>query len=259
MFTFAFMSESNKIKAVVIDDSAQARKLLRLMLLELAPEVQVVSEAENAEDGLRIIEKHQPDAIFLDIEMPGKSGLQLAESLIGKNIKGKVVFTTAYNAHALKAFRLSAIDYILKPIQEEQLVEAVEKLKEDKKNRDNEVRLKALSENLQEDRKDVLCIPFQGGYEYLSLDDIEYFEAEGSYVRIVSTNQKPKIVSKNLKYFENALESTPKFLRSHRSFLVNMDHVTSYFKSEGGNLQLKSGQVIPVSRERKQDVQNYLS
>ncbi len=253
------MSKSTKIKAIIIDDSAQARKLLRLMLMELASDVQVVGEAENAEDGLRTILKLQPDAIFLDIEMPGKSGLQLAESLIGKNIQGKVVFTTAYNAYALKAFRLSAIDYILKPIQEEQLLEAVEKLKEDKKNRDNEVRLKALSENLQEDRNDVLCIPILGGYEYLPVDEIEYMEADGSYVKINCTDQSSKIVSKNLKYFEDALESTPKFLRSHRSFLVNMDHVTSYFKSEGGNLQLKSGQVIPVSRQRKQDVQNYLS
>lgn len=253
------MSESTKIKAVIIDDSVQARKLLRLMLFEFAFDVQVVGEAENAEDGLRMIFKLQPDAIFLDIEMPGKSGLQLAESLIGKNIQGKVVFTTAYNAHALKTFRLSAIDYILKPIQEDQLLEAVEKLKEDKKNRDNEVRLKALSENLQEDRNDVLCIPILGGFEYLPVDEIEYMEADGSYVKINCTDQRSKIVSKNLKYFENALESIPKFLRSHRSFLVNMDHVTSYYKSEGGNLQLKSGQVIPVSRERKQDVQNYLS
>jgi two-component system LytT family response regulator len=253
------MSESNKIKAVVIDDSAQARKLLRLMLLELSPEVQVVSEAENAEDGLRIIEKYQPDAIFLDIEMPGKSGLQLAESLIGKNIKGKVVFTTAYNAYALKAFRLSAIDYILKPIQEEQLVEAVEKLKEDKKNRDNEVKLKALSENLQEDRKDVLCIPIQGGYEYLPLDEIEYLEADGSYVQVICIDKKNKTVSKNLKYFEHALQSSPKFLRTHRSFILNMDHVKSYLKSEGGVLQLKTGKLVPVSRERKQDVQNYFS
>ncbi len=253
------MSEKVEFKAVIIDDSSQARKLLRLMLLELASNVQVVGEAENAEDGLRMILKLQPDAIFLDIEMPGKSGLQLAESLIGKNIQGKVVFTTAYNAYALKAFRLSAIDYILKPIQEDQLEEAVEKLKEDKKNRDNEVRLKALSENLQEDRNNVLCIPIVGGYEYLPVDEIEYMEADGSYVKINCTDQRSKIVSKNLKYFENALESAPKFLRSHRSFLVNMDHVTSYFKSDGGNLQLKSGQVIPVSRERKQDVQNYLS
>jgi two-component system LytT family response regulator len=253
------MSEKVEFKAVIIDDSSQARKLLRLMLLELASNVQVVGEAENAEDGLRMILKLQPDAIFLDIEMPGKSGLQLAESLIGKNIQGKVVFTTAYNAYALKAFRLSAMDYILKPIQEDQLEEAVEKLKEDKKNRDNEVRLKALSENLQEDRNNVLCIPIVGGYEYLPVDEIEYMEADGSYVKINCTDQRSKIVSKNLKYFENALESAPKFLRSHRSFLVNMDHVTSYFKSDGGNLQLKSGQVIPVSRERKQDVQNYLS
>lgn len=252
------MSKSTKIKAIIIDDSAQARKLLRLMLMELASDVQVVGEAENAEDGLRMILKLQPDAIFLDIEMPGKSGLQLAESLIGKNIQGKVVFTTAYNAYALKAFRLSAIDYILKPIQEEQLLEAVEKLKEDKKNRDNEVRLKALSENLQEDRNDVLCIPILGGYEYLPVDEIEYMEADGSYVKIYCVNNRSKTVSKNLKYFESALTDCTNFIRTHRSFLVNLDFVTNYSKSDGGYLTLKRNVQIPISRERKQAIQDIM-
>lgn len=253
------MSKTEIVKAILIDDSAQARKLLRLMLMEHSPEVHVVGEAENAEEGLRLIDKLQPDAIFLDIEMPGKSGLQLAESLIGKNMHAKVVFTTAYNAYALKAFRLSAIDYLLKPIQEDQLLEAVERLKEEKAHRNNELQLKALSTNLKEDRNNVLCVPVQGGFDYLPIDEIEYLEADGSYVKINCTDKRSKTVSKNLKFFENALADSSNFLRSHRSFLVNMDYVTSYLKSDGGNLQLKSGQLIPVSRERKQDVQDYLS
>lgn len=251
------MSDNTTLKAVIIDDSAQARKLLRLMLLELAPEVCVSGEAENAEEGIRLIEKTNPDAVFLDIEMPGKSGLQLAESLVDKMSQVKVVFTTAYNAYAIKAFRLSAIDYLLKPIQEDELIEAVRKLKNEKKYKDNELQLKVLSDNLNEDKNDVLCIPVQGGFDYLRLDEIEYLEADGSYVKIYCTDKRNKTVSKNLKYFENALGDNPNFLRSHRSFLVNMDHVVSYLKSDGGNLQLRSGQLLPVSRERKQEIQDH--
>jgi two-component system LytT family response regulator len=169
-----------------------------------------------------------------------------------------VVFTTAYNTYAIKAFRLSAIDYLLKPIQEDQLIEAVEKLKEEKKNRDNQNRLKALSENLEENKNEVLCVPTQSGFEYIPLDEVEYLEADGSYVQIYCTNNRAKTVSKNLKYFENALADSPNFIRPHRSYLVNISYVTNYSKSDGGYLILKRNVQIPVSRERKQAIQEIL-
>lgn len=252
------MSDKLEYKAIIIDDSLQARKLLRLMLLELASEVKVAGEAANVDDGLQLIEKEQPDAVFLDIEMPGKTGIQLAEILLERNFKGNVVFTTAYNAYAIKAFRLSAIDYLLKPIQEDQLTEAVKKLKEEKKNRDNQSRLNALSENLREERNEVLSIPSQSGFEYLPISEIEYLEADGSYVKIYCINNRSLTVSKNLKYFENALADCTNFIRPHRSFLVNMDYVTNYSKSDGGFLTLKRNVQIPVSRERKQAIQEIL-
>lgn len=252
------MSDKLEYKAVIVDDSSQARKLLKLMLLELAPEVKLVGEAENVDEGLKLIENEQPDAVFLDIEMPGKTGIQLAEILLERNFKGNVVFTTAYNAYAIKAFRLSAIDYLLKPIQEDQLTEAVKKLKEEKKNRDNQSRLNALSENLREERNEVLCIPSQSGFEYLPVSEIEYLEADGSYVKIYCINNRSLTVSKNLKYFENALADCTNFIRPHRSFLVNIDYVTNYSKSDGGFLILKRNVQIPVSRERKQAIQEIL-
>lgn len=190
--------------------------------------------------------------------MPGKTGLQLAEILLERNFTGNIVFTTAYNAHAIKAFRLSAIDYLLKPIQEDQLTEAVEKLKEEKKNRDNENRLRALSENLHQERNEVLCIPTNNGFEYIPVMDIEYLEADGSYVKIYCVNNRSKTVSKNLKYFESALTDCTNFVRTHRSFLVNLDFVTNYSKSDGGYLTLKRNVQIPISRERKQAIQDIL-
>jgi two-component system LytT family response regulator len=169
-----------------------------------------------------------------------------------------VVFTTAYNAYAIRAFRLSAIDYLLKPIQEDQLIEAVEKLREEKMNRENAARLKVLAKNLNEDRNQVLCIPTQAGFDYIQLNDVEYLEADGSYVQIYCTDNRALTVSKNLKYFENALAENKNFVRPHRSYLVNVNFVTGYSKSEGGFLILKNSAQIPVSRERKQAIQNVL-
>jgi len=244
---------SEKIKAIIIDDSAQARKLLRLMLLELASNIKCVGEAENVDDGLKLIEREQPDAVFLDIEMPGKTGLQLAEILLERNFKGNVVFTTAYNSHAIKAFRLSATDYLLKPIQEEQLLEAVTKLHLKQVQIDNEVKLQAITDNLENNQSNVLCLPLQGGNEFIPLDEIVYLEADGSYVRINCSNGRYRLISKNLKYFENILVEVPQFLRTHRSYLVNLRFLAFYSRSESA-LLLKNNVKIPISRERKQKV-----
>lgn len=258
LLQFESMSEKRNIRTVLVDDSPQARKLLKLMLIELAPDFQILGEAEDAEDGLRLIESLNPEVAFLDIEMPGKSGIQLAESLADKGGKTQVVFTTAYNQYAIKAFRLSAIDYLLKPLQEDQLSEAVQKIRDGLDISDRISQLEALKNNFSEDRQDVLCIPMQGGYEYVPLDDIEYLEANGSYVQIYCTNNRCKMVSKNLKYFESALEDVQSFIRPHRSYVVNLKFVTYYSKADGGFLVLKSNVQIPVSRERKQAIQEVL-
>lgn len=245
------------MKAILVDDSPQARKLLRLMLKELAPTVEVIAELEDATEGLRKVKLLQPDVVFLDIEMPGKSGLQMAEELLESGCTSAIVFTTAYNAYAINAFRLSAVDYLLKPIQEDQLEEAIKKLRQMKAQQDNQIKLEALTRNMREPQSKVLCVPTQGGNEYIPLDEIIFLEADGSYVRIVCTNGRDRIVSKNLKYFENALEDAPQFQRTHRSFLVNMDFLYFHSKSDG-NLHLKNGSQIPISRERKQTVLSFL-
>ena len=252
------MSEQLNVSALIIDDSKQARKLLRMMFKDLAPCIYIVGEAENVLEGLNLIEQFQPDAIFLDIEMPDISGLKLAEILIEKQYKGSVVFTTAYNSYAIKAFRLSAIDYLLKPIQEDELIQAIEKIISEKQNQHNETRLILLSENLSEKNNNVLCIPNQNGFEYIPINEIEYLEADGSYVTIYCVNKKSKTVSKNLKYFETALIDFVNFIRPHRSFIVNKDFITNYIKSDGGFLILKSDVEIPIARERKQAIQEFL-
>ncbi len=245
------------MKALLIDDSAQARRLLRLMLLEYGPEISVIGEASNADEGLELTEKLNPDVLFLDIEMPGKSGLQFAQILQKKGIACPIIFTTAYNSYAINAFRLSALDYLLKPIQEDQLIEAIDKLKEQHEIAENLNRLRVLNDNLHEPNS-TLCIPVQGGSEYLPIQEILYLEADGSYVRVKFVNGKEKVVSKNLKYFEFSLEESSFFVRCHRSYLVNMQHLAFHSKSNGGWLKLKNGSEIPISRERKQAVLSFL-
>ena len=146
------MSNTNQIRAIIIDDSFQAVKLLRLMIQELLPNVILLGEAENVAKGFELIESLKPDVLFLDIEMPGKTGIQLAEELIAKNINCQIIFTTAYNSYAIKAFRLSAIDYLLKPIQENQLIEAVQKVEEHLNLKQENERLSVLAKNLSSDK-----------------------------------------------------------------------------------------------------------
>lgn len=245
------MNKNEQIKVIIVDDSPQARKLLRLMLKELAPEIYILAEADNVNSGISAILEHKPDAVFLDIEMPEKSGLQLADELIKQNINCEIIFTTAFNDYAINAFRLSAIDYLLKPINENQLLQAIEKLKEKKKSLTAIDRLKVLSENLNPVANDKLCIPIHNGYEYIPVNEIEYLEADGSYVHIFLFDKKQKTVSKNLKYFDQLLSKFSNFVRVHRSFCININCMSLYSKSGRGTITMKNGRIIDLARDRR--------
>ena len=247
------MTELKKIKAVLVDDSEQARKLLRLMLKELAPDILVAGEAADVSSAVDLIRKLKPDVVFLDIEMPGKSGLQLLDELPRDEVHYEIIFTTAFNDYALKAFRLSAIDYLLKPILEKDLVEALDRLRDRKDQKELKSRLDALTANLNSEKEKVLCIPVMSGYEYLRLDEIEHIEADGSYTKIMCVDSKTKTVSKNLKYFENALLDQERFIRVHRSFLINLDQMRAFSRTGRGTIVMKSGKEIDLARDRRED------
>ena len=245
------MTNNQTIKAIIVDDSPQARKLLRLMLQEFAPDIKIVAEAENGNLGIVAIKSHQPHVVFLDIDMPEKSGIQLAEELVEENIQCQIVFTTASNQYAINAFRLSAIDYLLKPISEQQLLESVEKIRQHVLLKTAKEQLKALSQNLKPTEKQVICIPIQNGYDYINIHDIEYLEADGSYVHLFLKDKKQKTVSKNLKYFEQALDLFSNFVRVHRSFIINFDLMASFSKSGRGTIIMQNGKEVDLARDRR--------
>lgn len=236
----------DKIKTIIVDDSPKARKLLQLMIAELAPDIDIIGEADDVEKATKLIKTLKPQLVFLDIEMPSKSGLQLVEEISKTSYQYDVIFTTAYNQYALNAFRLSAVDYLLKPINEVHLLEAIEKIKQ-KQQLLQQINLNTLEQNLNPEKDRILCVQVLNGTEFLKLNAIEYLKADGSYVNIYQNNDKPLLASKNLKFFEDILLVNINFKRVHRSYIVNVDYIKNFQKN---TLVMKNGTTIKVARDR---------
>lgn len=243
------MNKPININAVIIDDAPQARELLRLMLNEWTPQVTILGEAENAEEAIKIIHSAKPDVLFLDINMPGKSGLDLVADLAQSGVDYNVIFTTAYNHYAIQAFRLSAIDYLLKPIQEQELLQAIEKVTKEKNLLQDAKKFNNLLNNLHQKDNGTITIPVNYGYEYIAINDIEYIEAERAYAVIHLTDGTKKMVSKPMGYFEEMLQHLANFIKTHRSYLVNITHIVAFRKkAEIGIITFKSAKTAEVSR-----------
>lgn len=243
---------NKKLNIIIIDDSIKASKLLSLMIQELDPDVNILGCINNSMDALKFIKQHHPDAVFLDIEMPQKSGLVLAQEILENSIPTQIVFVTAYNQYAISAFRLSAIDYLLKPINELHLKDSIAKLRNNMELKSNLKRLETLVYNMNAGTHKTIALPVLNGYEYISTQDIEYIEADGSYAIVALINGKLLTISKNLKYFEESVSEQKNFVRIHRSFLINIHYVGTFSKSQRGFVIMKSGRKIKIARERKQ-------
>ena len=234
-----------KVTAVIVDDESHARKMLTMLLLDAEVEVDVVAEADDAKQAVSAIKEHNPDVVFLDIDMPGLSGIELAE-MYGDNRSFEIIFITGHKEHAPKAFRVRALDYLMKPVSPRELDEALSRLVDTL-----EARQKPL--NLEDNR---IALPMLNGLELIDSDDILVFEAERAYTSIKLKNSEPKLVSKRLKLFEELLKDRQHFKRVHRSYLVNMNEVNRYAKADS-LLILNAGIEVPVSKEHKPEVDNY--
>lgn len=233
------------MRAIIIDDERLARTELRKMLQDF-PEVEVVDEASNADEGMERIDMHQPDLIFLDIQMPGKTGFDMLSEL---DQAPHVIFTTAYDEFALKAFEVNALDYLLKPIEPRRLADAIEKLrKAEKKNKaktgENDSGLTLLSEHNQVFVKDGERCWF------VTLADVRLFESVGNYAKVFFGSNKPLIL-KSLNALEERLDDKV-FFRANRKHIVNLrmiEKVETYFNG-GLLLELKGGDKVEVSRRQ---------
>jgi len=235
------------MRAIIIDDEKRARMNLSMLLEEYCPQVEVVNDCENLPEGVKAIRRLQPDLVLLDIEMPGHSGLELLDFFDENEVDFSIVFTTAYNEFAIQAFKLSAIDYLLKPINPDELVTAVQRVEKQKQKNEN---YKLLKSNLQNETFDKIAVPSGNLVLFLALNDIMYIKGEGAYSDLFLQDKTKHTVSRNLKNFEEIICSNPKFLRVHKSYIVNMDYVKAYNKSDGGSLDLFNTMQIPVSPDK---------
>lgn len=242
----------DKYSCIVVDDESRARILLKTMLEQYCPELTVLDECEDLPSGVKAIKKHSPSLVFLDIEMPGYSGLELLEFFDEKDITFDIIFTTAYNEYAVQAFKLSAIDYLLKPLHPDQLVDAVERFKR-KNVKENSLKLEALKRNLNSN--DVLSekrmmVPIGQSLKFLVVNEIVMIKGEGAYSELYLKNGDKLLASKNLKHFEEMLSGIPNFYRVHKSYIINVNEVMEYSKSDGGVVIMSNGLEAGISTDK---------
>jgi len=242
-----------KLKTLILDDEKLSRDILKLLILKHCPEIDIVSLCSNASDAREILESNEINLIFLDISMPNENGFDFLKSIHKRDFS--VIFITAYNKFALNAIKESAIDYILKPINFIELKTAVKKALDDyktkcvtKKNIELERLLKQVKKNSNEITN--ISVLVNGEYQIIHVSDISYLEALNSYCVIHMINNDEHVITKTLKEFNNIL-SDEKFIRIHKSYLVNKDCISSYNRNNGITVVLKDGRELSVSRRKQ--------
>lgn len=239
------------IKAIIIDDEKNAIEMMEWLLQTYCPEVEIKAMCQSGEEGIVAIELHQPDIVFLDIEMPKMNGFEVLEKLKSKTFE--VVFTTAYDKFAVRAFRHAALNYLLKPIDPEDLVNTINRLKE-KKVSPNKDQMELLFQNLlnKSQQVDRIALSTNDGLIFVQTNDIMYCKAESNYTQVILMNQKKILVAKTLKEIDDTI-SGKDFFRVHNSYLVNINHISKFVRGDGGYILMPDNTEITISRSKRDD------
>lgn len=243
------------IRAIIVDDEERARDVLANLLAEYCPEVQIIASCATVPDAVIKINQLEPDVVFCDIEMPDYNGFELLSFF--KKVEFEIIFVTAYSEYALRAFEVSAVDYLLKPVEIEKLEAAVAKLSSNLKGSSMQNRLDTLKQNLRTDEIQKIAFPHKEGLTFIDVNDIMLVEADGSYANIWMNDGKRILVSKKLRFFEEALADKKVFFRVHRSNLININYITEYIRSDNSIL-LEKGKAVSISRDRKADFEEFI-
>ena len=245
----------NSIKAIIIDDEERARDTLFTLLNKYCPQVEIIDKCSNVPEAVLSINKNRPQLVFLDIEMPEYSGFELLSFF--RDVDFEIVFVTAYNDYALKAFEASAVDYVLKPVDIDKLKASVEKVEKKISNFDMQNRLEVLKESFKTEQFNKIALPMAEGLLFIETNEIVYLEADGAYTEVWLKNGSKITVSKKIKFFEEVLDKRPNFFRSHRSYIVNINFIKKYNKADNA-LTLDNGKTIVISRDKKQEFEQQL-
>ena len=237
------------IHAIIVDDEPHSCKVLSTLLERYCAEVKVLAVCHSAEEGLAAIQQYQPRLVFLDVEMPRMNGFEMLEQL--PEINFDLIFITSYDQYAIKAFRFSAVDYLLKPIDRTELQKAVRKVMAHSPKQLSQ-QLDILLQKINSSASTYkLALPTMEGLQIIPADDIVYCESDSNYTTIYLKNKQKVVVPRTLKEIEELLEDHP-FVRAHHSYLVNLNEISKYVKGEGGYLVMNDGSQIDVSRSRRE-------
>ncbi len=240
------------IKTIIIDDEARGISSLKILLQTHCPSISIIATCSQAEEATQLINDLKPDLVFLDISMPVKSGFDILNEIKQKTFE--IIFVTAHAEYSLKAFKYSAADYLLKPVMEEQLMQAVERVEAKIKSKTDNNYFETLLHNLQHLQKPEemkLCIPNVKGFEVVNLKDIIYCEAQSCYTTFHFQNRKKITVAKTIASYEELLQDTS-FCRVHKSYLINIDFVLEYLRGDGGKVIMADGSEIEVARRKRE-------
>jgi len=239
------------LKAILVDDEVSSLQNLQQKIVEFCPGIKVVATAQKPEEAIFLIRHHNPDVIFLDIEMPRMSGFRVLEEL--EDINAEIIFTTAYNHYAIDAIRISAFDYLVKPISVEDLQNAVKRLVV-QHDRQTQEKLDVLKKSLQESKsqEDRIAIPTSEGMEFINIKNIVRIESSSNYSKLYLLSGQTIVVTRLLKDFEEMLLAY-RFYRVHHSHLINLTYIKKYIRGEGGQVVMQNGDVIDVARRKKDE------
>jgi len=239
------------MKAILVDDEQSSLQNLQQKILEFCPGIKIAATAQKPEEAIFLIRHHKPDVIFLDIEMPRMSGFRVLEEL--QDVQAEIIFTTAYNHYAIDAIRISAFDYLVKPISVEDLQNAVNRLTLQHKHQTQE-KLNILKKSMQENKsqEDSIAIPTGEGMEFINIKDIIHIESSSNYSKLYLLNGHTLLVTRLLKDFEEMLLPY-RFYRIHHSHVINLSYIKKYIRGEGGQVVMRNGDVIDVARRKKEE------
>lgn len=246
------------ISALIADDEKLSRITLSKMLELHCPHVEILAECDSANAAALLIRELNPQLLFLDVAMPGKSGIELLKEL--GDINTEVIFVTAHDKFVLQAIRLSAVDYLSKPVDEQELINAVANAAKRIETRNTGNNLRVFMQNIQlqaQQQEMQLCVPGIKGFQIIKIRDIIFCEADNTYTIIHLTDNKKILASRPLLDYETLLQDAS-FFRIHKSHLINMQHLKEYHKGEGGFVTMINGKMLEVSRRKKEQFVQYM-
>jgi two-component system, LytTR family, response regulator len=240
-----------KLKVMLVDDELSSLQNLHHKLTEFCPDVEVVAQTQKPEEAIELLRKHQPDLLFLDIEMPRMNGFRMLQELGEYDFE--IIFTTAYNHYAIDAIRISAFDYLTKPIAIKDLQDAVERMANSHLGKTKEkIEVLTTAMNNPKSQKEKMAIPTVDGIELVPIETIIHLESSSSYTKIYFTDERMQLVAKSLGEYEGILKDY-RFFRIHHSHLINLQFVKRFIRGEGGQVVLTNGATLDISRRKKEE------